>query len=200
MTGKASRPHLFRRAWRDGRGVSALEFALIAPVLILVYFGMAELSQAMMAQRRASHAASTVGDLISQYDSGANQVHDTDVTGVFNAANAIMAPFPTASLELRVTSIVNTPPTPGGTPQPLADWSEANGGASMPKYTKGATMSVPAGLLSGAGDSVVLAEAKYKYTSPVGQVLPNGLSFSETFYMKPRKTQTVSRCYGASNC
>jgi Flp pilus assembly protein TadG len=47
--------HMTRRLsrfWRDRRGVSAVEFALIAPVLMIFYFGMAELTEAMMAQRR----------------------------------------------------------------------------------------------------------------------------------------------------
>ena len=51
-----------RGFWRDPRGVSAVEFALIAPLLILMYCGMAELSLAMMAQRRLSNIASAIGD------------------------------------------------------------------------------------------------------------------------------------------
>ena len=38
--------------WRDRRGAAAVEFAFIAPVLIIMYCGLAELSQAMMAQHR----------------------------------------------------------------------------------------------------------------------------------------------------
>jgi hypothetical protein len=127
-------------------------------------------------------------------------VHDADITNVFNAANAIMAPFPTSTLELRVTSIVNYAATPSATPQPTVDWSDANASGALPKLAKGSVMTVPTGLLSGAGDSVILAEAKYKYTSPIGYVLPNGLNFSETFYLKPRKTQQVLRCIGAQTC
>ena len=52
--------------WRDRRGVSAVEFALIAPVLVIFYCGLAELTQAMMAQRRLSNIASSIGDLVAQ--------------------------------------------------------------------------------------------------------------------------------------
>lgn len=191
---------LFPRLWRDGRGVSAIEFAMIAPVLILIYFGLAELSQAMMAQRRTSHAASSMGDLIGQYDSGSNPVNPTVTADVFAAAYAILSPFPTTSLELRVTSIVNVAATPTATPQPQVDWSDSRGTGGLPTLAKGTPMTVPTGLLSGAGDSVILAEAKYKYASPVGYVLPNGLAFNETFYMKPRKTQTVKWCPTTTPC
>ena len=63
----------FIRGFRaDRRGVSAVEFALIAPVLIVFYFGIAELTQAMMASRRASHVASSIGDLVAQEQSVTN--------------------------------------------------------------------------------------------------------------------------------
>jgi Flp pilus assembly protein TadG len=52
------RPHPRKKGlsgfWRDRRGVSAVEFALIAPVLVIFYCGLAELTQAMMAQRRSA--------------------------------------------------------------------------------------------------------------------------------------------------
>ena len=51
---------------KDRRGAAAVEFAFIAPVMILMYYGLAELTQAMMADRRASHVASAIGDLVAQ--------------------------------------------------------------------------------------------------------------------------------------
>ena len=45
-------PRFARRFLGDRRGVSAIEFAFIAPVMILMYFGVAELTQGMMAERR----------------------------------------------------------------------------------------------------------------------------------------------------
>ncbi|MBP8248028.1 MAG: pilus assembly protein, partial [Phenylobacterium sp.] len=55
------------RRFRDDReGVSAVEFALIAPIMILFYFGMAEICQGFMAQKRTQHVASTIADLVAQ--------------------------------------------------------------------------------------------------------------------------------------
>ncbi|MFX8036093.1 TadE/TadG family type IV pilus assembly protein, partial [Acinetobacter baumannii] len=82
----------------DEQGVSALEFALIAPVLVLIYFGVGELCEAMMAQRRAQHAASAIGDLATQSQSLAA----SDVSDIFAAASTIMTPFPTTTLKLRL--------------------------------------------------------------------------------------------------
>src|SRR3954465_13055128 len=90
------------RAALDDRGVAAIEFALIAPVAILLYAGFAELTMAMMAERRAAHAASVVADLVAQEQN----VTAADMTAIFNIGNAIMTPFATTPLKLRVTSVV----------------------------------------------------------------------------------------------
>ena len=50
----------------DRRGVAAVEFALVAPVLIAAYLGMAELTLGLMTARQTSHLAATVGDLAAQ--------------------------------------------------------------------------------------------------------------------------------------
>ena len=71
--------------WRDRRGAAAVEFAFIAPVLIIMYCGLAELSQAMMAQRRASNVASTIGDLVAQ----STQTGPTMIGDIFNIGNTI---------------------------------------------------------------------------------------------------------------
>ena len=62
----AIKPSMLKRFLRDTAGLAAIEFAFIGPVLITMYFGVAELPQALLAQRRAAPAASTMGDLVSQ--------------------------------------------------------------------------------------------------------------------------------------
>ncbi len=63
---RAVRTGLLKRLLQDRRGVSAIEFALIAPVMITIYFGLIEFSQGYMAERRAGHVASMVADLVAQ--------------------------------------------------------------------------------------------------------------------------------------
>jgi Flp pilus assembly protein TadG len=171
---------LRRRLRSDERGVAAIEFALIAPVAILLYCGFAELTMAMMAERRAAHTASVVADLVAQEAS----VKTSEVSDIFNIGNSIMNPFPAAALGLRVSSI--TADAKGVT---HVDWSQGNAGLAA--LTGGATVSVPPNFLV-AGDSVIMADVKYAYTSPLRMVLPNALNFNNTFYLKPRRSTTVA--------
>ncbi|MDO8296440.1 MAG: pilus assembly protein [Caulobacter sp.] len=162
----------------DRRGAAAVEFAFVAPVMILIYYGMAELTQAMMADRRASHVASAIGDLVAQD----TDISATEMTDIFNVGKAIVAPFPSSALSMRVTSIRKDA---GGTAQLM--WSKGYG--AMGAATTAAAL--PAGLVA-ANESVILAEASYVYTSPVQKALPAPMTFSQKYYLKPRKTSQVT--------
>jgi Flp pilus assembly protein TadG len=168
-----------RRAGSDQRGVAAVEFALIAPVAILLYCGFAELTMAMMAERRAAHAASVVGDLVAQ----TTQVSSaTDMVDIFKVGDAIMRPFP-AGLKLRVTSVVADAQA-----VPQAKWSEVHGMTAVPL---GNVTGFPPGLLA-ANESVIQADVQYAYTSPLKMVLPNAMNFKGTYYLKPRRSPSVT--------
>ena len=168
---------------RDRRGVSAVEFALIAPFLVAAYFGLAELAQAMMAQRRVSHAASAVGDLVGQSDSITNAQKDD----IFAAATNIVSPFSTTSLKLRITSI-----TGNVNGLPKVDWSDSYQGFATLAHCD-PVPGFPAGLITAKDENVIMAEATYTYTSMVAKIKPGGFSFSEKFYLRPRKVARVSR-------
>ena len=86
-----------RRFRQDQSGVSAVEFALLAPIMIALYFGMVEVCQAYMAQKRMSHVTSMVADLTAQ----AQSVTRNDLTDIFNIGNQIMEPFSPTPLQTR---------------------------------------------------------------------------------------------------
>lgn len=79
-----SRLKAFRK---DASGVAAMEFALIAPLLIGVYLGLAELSHALNKKRDISHSASVAGDLATQATSlNKSQIEDM-VSAIVYTAN-----------------------------------------------------------------------------------------------------------------
>ena len=170
-----------KKLGRDRRGVSAVEFALIAPAMVASYFGMAEITQALLAERKAAHAASAIGDLVSQSAS----VSSADVTDIFAIASTIMAPYATTTLKMRVSSVTADS---GGTPK--VDWSSGSG---LTALTAGSTVTgIPSGVIS-ASQSVVMSEVTYTYDSPVDMLMPNAVTFSRKFYLRPRKSDKVAK-------
>lgn len=163
---------LIRRLTGDECGVSAIEFAMIAPILIAFYMGMTEFCQGFMAQKRMSHVSAMVADLVAQED----QVAAVMVDDIFDIGGLLMKPFPTAALQQRVSSVTNV----GGTP--TVDWSRGDG---MTPRAVGSTMTLPPDLVS-AGESVVVAEVTYDYDSAADYLMPGLTRFSHSYYLRPR--------------
>ncbi len=172
---------------RDARGVAAVEFAFIAPVMIVFYFGMVEACQIMIADRKTVKAAAAMGDLIAQSGSTITLTGSGGVNDVLSMGDTLMSPFATGTnLKICVASITanaaNTIKT--------VDWSRSTNGATCPAKSTTVT-SVPTGLISG-GQSVIMSTVTYTYTGSLQMVLHTTPIFSKTFYHKPRKVTTIT--------
>jgi Flp pilus assembly protein TadG len=176
------RQGIFSRLGRDERGVSAIEFAMLAPVLIAFYFGMAEFCQGFMAQKRMGHASAMVADLVAQEES----VATSNLDDIFDIGGLIMKPFTTVGLKQRVSSVTRT----AGVAR--VDWSRGDG---MTARAVNSTITLPADLIAN-GESVIVSEATYDYDSPVDYFMPGITQFSHIYYLRPR---TVDKTL-CSNC
>ena len=165
------------RFLRDRGGAAAVEFALIAPVLVLMYFGMAEITQALLADRRAGHVTAAIGDLVAQYPTlTAAQVDD-----IFKISTTLMAPLPAGTMSVRVTSIAIDQDG-----KATARWSQIGGAKTITAMGKDAPVTdVPADLLV-ADEALVRTDIEYVHNSAVKQVLPDAFTFKHTIYLKPR--------------
>ena len=173
---------LFRRLGRDERGVSAVEFALLAPVLIAFYFGMAEFCQGFMAQKRMGHVSAMVADLVAQEET----VSIANLDDIFDIGGLIMKPFATSGLKQRVSSVTRT----SGVAR--VDWSRGDG---LTARAVNSTITLPTDLIAN-GESIIVSEATYDYDSPVDYFMPGITRFSHIYYLRPR---TVDKTL-CSNC
>lgn len=180
MTRRASA--IFARLIADRRGVSAVEFALIAPVMILIYFGLTEFSQAYMAQRRTGHTAAMVADLVAQGD----KTSPTAIQPVFAIGQMIMKPFSADPLAIRVTSV-----TMGANGQATVDWSLSSKETILKRLGKASPIAdLPPGLIA-TGESLIIGETQYKYQSAIKDILPEAIIFERTYYLRPRTVNQV---------
>ncbi len=172
---------MLRRFLSDRRGVSAVEFALIAPVMILMFFGAAELNSALTADRRVTVAASAIADLTAQDD----EITIAELDAIFTAGRAMMAPHdPQDRIQMVISSV-----RIGQGNQPRVVWSN---GYNRAARATGSTVDVPAGLLSGSA-TVILAEVRFDYEAPASQVIGRPIVMEESLYLRPRRSQSVCR-------
>jgi len=173
----------------DRRGAAAIEFVLIAPILIGMYFMLNETANGMRAARKTTMVARVMADLATRK----SDITDADRTNIFAAAAPIVSPFGSAPQGYRLTSIRFDANGNG-----FVHWSEVNGApigsahaVCKPAQGVGA-IAVPAGLRI-ANSSVVLAESLLKYKPYIGWNITGEISLKDQLFMRPRSTDYVSR-------
>jgi Flp pilus assembly protein TadG len=86
----------------DRRGIAAVEFALMLPVLIGLYLGASELAQYISNARKVALATRSVADLISRQTL---PVTTESLQNTIRAARAILAPFDPGSATITVLAV-----------------------------------------------------------------------------------------------
>ena len=179
-----------RRFRTDRRGVSAVEFALIMPLMLMLYAGSIEFSEALAVDRKATRVASTVGDLITQY----SEISQSDVTDIMQAATAIMQPYSTAPLGVTVYAVTLKA---DGT-QKVA-WSYASGTATKPAKDGPPPELVPSEIMV-AGTETVVTKVQYHFVSPFSSYMTGllqrdteGYEIEHSYTMRPRLGNAIDQ-------
>lgn len=121
---------------RDERGLGAVEFAILAPVLLMLYIGVFELTLGFSTAKRVTRSAGTIADIVTQKPTTSKP----ELADMLNVAKSYIAPYSTEGLKLKVTGI-----SMDDTMIPKVAWSWAEDG-NRP-YVANSVTSVPATLL-----------------------------------------------------
>jgi len=169
-----------RRLVADERGMSAVEFAMLLPLMMTLYLGAVEVSQGIAADRKVTLAARTIGDLVSQVTS----IGNADMTNALNASSAVMSPFPISNLKVTVSSVKID-----ASGKATVDWSDTLNGTAR---AKGSAVTLPAAFIV-ASTSLIWSEVQYTYKPVVGYVVTGTLNLNDQIYMRPRLSDSVTR-------
>ncbi|MGB3627353.1 MAG: TadE/TadG family type IV pilus assembly protein [Henriciella sp.] len=176
MTLMIKRLRQYRHA---NRGISAVEFALIAPLMLLIYFACIELSFMMILDRKVTSSTAALGDLVAR----ASTISDDDLDDIFEATRMIFQPNPIDDARMRISSIYDD----DGVYK--VAWSDAQ---HLAPYAEDTVMTVPDDIIPENG-SVILAEIEYDYESTLGYLFTTKKTLSDQFYLRPRRTDHVAR-------
>ena len=173
-------PRQLRRFAADQGGVSAVEFAILLPLMLTMYLGGVEISQAVSADRKTTLVAHTVGDLTAQ----AANVTTADMTNVLNAGAAIAYPYSASNLKVTVTAVCIDST---GTKATVA-WSKTLNGSAR----SGTVTSLIPSALMVASTSLIWGEASYAYKPTIGWTITGTLNLSDKFFLRPRLSSSVT--------
>ncbi len=189
---------LKKRFLVDQNGASAVEFALLAPVLIVLLLGIGDVAPAVMARYQVDHMTESFGDLAAEY----SEMQTSDMVNVFSAASDVLAPLSSTTLAVRLTNIYSD-----GAGHAYVYWSCGEG--ALPPYTaNSAVTSTPTGspvgwflwqynssangyTLNGTNTSYIMAESQYVYTTPTQYIIKSPMTMTNTAYLLPRQSSYV---------
>src|SRR5580692_4132613 len=75
--------------FEDRRGIAATEFAVIVPIMLVMFFGTVEFSSGLAVDRKVSLVARAIANLTSQ----GVQATSADLAGYFLVGSKIMTPY-----------------------------------------------------------------------------------------------------------
>ncbi|MGU3469320.1 TadE/TadG family type IV pilus assembly protein [Methylobacterium sp. C33D] len=186
---------------RNSRGVAAVEFALILPILVAIYFGTAELTRMVGASRKLSLFARTVADLSGQ--AGNEKPSTDDMAAIAKFAAVVMRPLDTSNI-ITVVNAMGVEAINGvfyggvcsSWPQNARPVLQINGTGGLP--------ATPA-TYQFDGARYILAEVTMPYTPLIGSSLykwifgPQGLTFKRQISWAEREGKEVVMP-GGSKC
>jgi Flp pilus assembly protein TadG len=142
----------------ETRGVAAVEFALIAPFLVVVYLGLFDLVQLIMTNRKVTYSAAVVADLVTQSQTN---ILKPQIDDFYNAAAMVMNPVVTSDFRVEVYGYTVTTPGPPPGLSAAPDWKTSSGtGTSCGATPAGGTFSN----LATAGNDIIVARVCTTFT------------------------------------
>ncbi|MBB4480947.1 TadE/TadG family type IV pilus assembly protein [Rhizobium etli] len=164
-----------RRLIRERKGAGAIEFAILFPVLVMLYIGAFEITIGLSVSKRATRAAGSIADLVTQQQS----VTKSTLAEMRSVATAIFVPYNSTSLTLKITGI-----TVDASANAKVLWSWAQDG-SVPYAKNTAVSDIPSDMKT-ANSFLVRTELSIPYTM---------FLFAPNFMPDGMRTITISRSY-----
>lgn len=172
----------------ETRGIAAIEFAFIMPFMLLIYFGLFDITALVQVNRKVTYSASIVADLVAQ---NKTSVLKSKLSDYYSAANLVMAPISSSAVRVEVFGYRIA----GSTVSQI--WKTNNGQATSCGTDPTTTAMAP---LMVAGNDLVVARVCTTYVPSVanflGYSIVNSSSFNigESITQRPRSTLKLT-CY-----
>ena len=174
------------RLLRDRRAATAVEFAVIAPLALLLLIGEYTLTDAMSTQRKVTITAHTIADLVARQTS----VTSTTMTEILNATAQIVSPYNMSDTSVVVAELMTN--ANGNT---TVIWSQATPNGTA--LTQGSTFALPSGMTV-PNTSLIYSSASFNYTPVLKSKFFGPTVFSSTFFESPRVIGCIP--YNAPQC
>ena len=178
-----------RQFLRDNLGAAAVEFGVLAPVMLLMLLGTIEGGRAINTDRHFASAVATAGDLVAREKNlgKSTSAAKTNLDSMMKSIEHLMRPYDASRLKIGIFSVQAASDDATKT---KVVWSYSPSDHQMPVPAKCSSYALPKDLVD-KGGSVIVVEAEYAFTPLFGDYVPGFGSlgeFNEKSYHSPRNS------------
>lgn len=175
-----------RRIARDERGVSAIEFVLIFPLLVGMLAGTVDIGQALTVSRKMNQVAATLGDMTSQQTSWTA----TDIDAIIAGTATIIEPFDKSNLKIDL-AILDV----DASLKTKVNWARAYNKTALTKNAA-SPVTIPTNIAQ-PGVQLIAVKATYSLTTPFSKLLQpitgvTTYNYQKTYIMRPRNDNQIT--------
>jgi Flp pilus assembly protein TadG len=184
----------------DRSGIAATEFAVIVPLMLVMFLGTVEFSTGLAIDRKVTLIARTLSDLASQSSTPvaaqvSSPITDSDLTNIFTASIAILTPYPPSPTKMTLSEVYVDSNNVA-----KIKWSKAavvGGGATQAtlaasNHNTDDIVTLPPALLV-KKTYIIFSEVSYQYIPSIGYVMgKSGINLSDVSYTRPRQVLCVT--------
>lgn len=162
--------------------IAAVEFALILPLMLVLFVGATQVAEAVSISQKVSVTARTITDLVTRENS---PLASSELASDLQAAAQVIVPYSSSTLTVTVSQI-----STDASGKATVDWS-----GSWPNNTnalvKGSPFTLPSSL-SSANITVIYGRVSYGYTPVFGDKIIGPITLSDGVYFYPRTASCIS--------
>jgi Flp pilus assembly protein TadG len=177
------------------RGLAAIEFAMIMPVLLIMFLSSFDGANAIAIYMKVRAATYTLAAVTNQYGIGNDSISTSTMTSITGATGAVLAPYSSSPTVVTISQIKATSAT-----NATVSWSySVNGTALAGTYT------LPTNFAKNTCGGtypcyVILASVSYTYTPLFGSYMTGPITLSDSLYVTPRISTCVQYNSIPSSC
>jgi Flp pilus assembly protein TadG len=173
---------LHERFLRSTRGVAAVEFAIMLPILVTLFLASVDAARAIAIYTKVRAATYVLDAITNQYTT----IQSADMSAILGATSVVLAPYSSSPVTVVLSQIKVTSATKAS-----VNWSATLNGTAL---TQTSTFTVPANFASCASYPcyLIYGQVSYSYTPLFMYFTKSAITLSDSLYATPRVSECIT--------